>query len=76
VRPLLSVVPDTIEGRRDRAMLLVFILIGRRRNEVMDLKAGDSSIGGGTVSCRYQRKGGKRGRREPTVFASWKHPHM
>jgi integrase/recombinase XerC len=64
VRRLLDVVPDTIPGRRDRAILLVFILTGRRRAEVMDLKAGDIEIEGGTVFYRYRGKGGKKGRRE------------
>jgi integrase/recombinase XerC len=64
VRRILDVVPDTIQGRRDRAILLVFILTGRRRSEVMDLKASDISIEDGTVYYSYRGKGGKRGRRE------------
>jgi len=57
-------VPDTIQGRRDRAILLVFVLTGRRRSEVMDLKAGDITIEDSTVYYSYRGKGGKRGRRE------------
>jgi integrase/recombinase XerC len=64
VKRLLDVVPDTIRGRRDRAVLLVFILTGRRRSEVMGMTAGDIEIEGGTVFYRYRGKGGKRGRRE------------
>ncbi|MGC8634757.1 MAG: site-specific integrase [Candidatus Limnocylindrales bacterium] len=64
VRRLLAVVPDTARGRRDRAILLVFILTGRRRSEVIDLKAGDLSIEDGTAFYSYRGKGGKRGRRE------------
>jgi len=64
VRKLLSVVPDTVRGRRDRAILLVFVLTGRRRSEVMDLKASDITIEDGTVYYSYRGKGGKRGRRE------------
>jgi site-specific recombinase XerD len=64
VRRLLAVVPDTVQGRRDRAILLVFILTGRRRAEVMDLKAADITIEDGTVLYSYRGKGGKRGRRE------------
>jgi site-specific recombinase XerD len=64
VRRLLAVVPDAVEGRRDRAILLVFILTGRRRAEVIDLKAGDIEIEDGTVLYSYRGKGGKRGRRE------------
>ncbi|MGD0020230.1 MAG: tyrosine-type recombinase/integrase [Candidatus Limnocylindrales bacterium] len=52
VRRLLAVIPDSIAGRRDRAILLTFVLTGRRRAEVIGLRAGDLS------------KGGKRGRRE------------
>ena len=57
MRRLLGVVPDTIQGRRDRAILLVFILTGRRRTEVMDLKASDISIEDGTVFYTLPRQG-------------------
>ncbi len=60
VRRILEVVPDTVQGRRDRAILLT----GRRRSEVMDLSAGDIAIEDGTVYYSYRGKGGKRGRRE------------
>jgi integrase/recombinase XerC len=64
VRRLLAVVPDTIAGRRDRAMLLTFILTGRRRAEVIGLAAGDINLEGETAFYTYRGKGGKRGRRE------------
>jgi integrase/recombinase XerC len=64
VRRLLAVVPDTVAGRRDRALLLTFILTGRRRSEVIGLTAGDISAEGETVFYSYRGKGGKRGRRE------------
>ncbi len=64
VRRLLAVVPDTVAGRRDRALLLTFVLTGRRRAEVLGLTAGDISVEGGTAFYRYRGKGGKRGRRE------------
>jgi integrase/recombinase XerC len=64
VRRLLAVVPDTVAGRRDRALLLTFILTGRRRTEVINLTAGDISIEGETAFYSYRGKGGKRGRRE------------
>jgi len=64
VKRLLEVVPDTIRGRRDRAILLVFILTGRRRCEVMGMTAGDIEIEDSTVFHRYRGKGNKRGRRE------------
>ena len=64
VRRLLAVLPATVAGRRDRALLLVFLLTGRRRTEVMSLTAGDISIEGETAFYSYRGKGGKRGRRE------------
>jgi integrase/recombinase XerC len=64
VRRLLAVVPDTVAGRRDRAMLLTLVLTGRRRAEVIGLKAGDLSLEGENCFYAYRGKGGKRGRRE------------
>ena len=64
VRRLLAVVPDTVAGRRDRALLLTFVLTGRRRAEVIGLTAGDISLEGETAFYSYRAKGGKRGRRE------------
>jgi integrase/recombinase XerC len=64
VRRLLAVVPDTIAGRRDRALLLTFVLTGRRRTEVISLTAGDVNLEGETAFYSYRGKGGKRGRRE------------
>ena len=64
IRRLLAVVPDTVAGRRDRALLLVFVLTGRRRSEVIDLTAGDLSVEDDTAFYSYRGKGGKRGRRE------------
>ncbi len=64
VRRLLAVVPDTVRGRRDRAILLVLVLTGRRRAEVIGLQAGDISLEGETAFYAYRGKGGKRGRRE------------
>jgi integrase/recombinase XerC len=64
IRQLLLVVPDSVAGRRDRALLLTFILTGRRRSEVIGLTAGDISLEGETAFYTYRGKGGKRGRRE------------
>ena len=64
VRAVLAVVPDTVVGRRDRALLLFFVLTGRRRAEVLGLTAGDISVEGETAFYSYRGKGGKRGRRE------------
>ncbi|MGA2514574.1 MAG: tyrosine-type recombinase/integrase [Candidatus Limnocylindrales bacterium] len=64
VRRLLAVVPDTVAGRRDRAILLTLVLTGRRRAEVIGLKAGDLSLEGEVPFYRYVGKGHKVGRRE------------
>jgi len=64
VRRLLAVVPDTVAGHRDRALLLTFILTGRRRSEVIGLTAGDIAVEGEAVFYSYRGKGGKTGRRE------------
>jgi site-specific recombinase XerD len=64
VRRLLAVVPDTVAGRRDRAILLVLVLTGRRRAEVIGMTAGDISVDDGVPFYTYRGKGGKRGRRE------------
>jgi len=69
VRQLLAIVPDTVDGRRDRAILLTFILTGRRRTEVMSLTAGDIGVEDGVAFYAYRGKGGKRGRRELPVPA-------
>jgi integrase len=64
IRRLLAVVPDTVAGRRDRAILLTFVLTGRRRAEVIGLRAGDISLEGDVPFYSYRGKGGKPGRRE------------
>jgi Phage integrase family len=64
VRQLLSVVPDSVRGRRDRAILLTLVLTGRRRSEVINLKAGDITVEGDAPMYQYKGKGGKTGRRE------------
>jgi integrase len=57
-------VPNTVRGRRDRAVILTLVLTGRRRAEVIGLKAGDLTIEGETCFYSYRGKGGKTGRRE------------
>lgn len=64
VRQLLDVVPDTVAGRRDRAIILTLALTGRRRSEVMRLAASDIALDDGVPFYTYRGKGGKRGRRE------------
>jgi len=64
VQKLLSVMPDTAAGLRDRAIILMLVFTGRRRTEVLSLNAGNISIEGGTVYYSYRGKGGKTGTRE------------
>jgi integrase/recombinase XerC/integrase/recombinase XerD len=64
VRQLLAVIPETPAGLRDRAIILTLVLTGRRRSEVLNLKAGDLAVDGETIYYVYRGKGGKRGRRE------------
>ena len=66
VRRLLAVVPDTVRGRRDRAILLTFVLTGRRRTEVISLKAGDLAVEDGTAF--YSLPG--QGRQDRTAGAA------
>jgi len=63
IRRLLDVVPLTPVGLRDRAIILTLVLTGRRRAEVMGLKAGDI-IDEGDTFYSYRGKGGKTGKRE------------
>src|ERR1035437_9068287 len=44
VRRLLSVIPDTPQGLRDRAIILTLLLTGRRRAEVFSMTAGSLSF--------------------------------
>ena len=64
VKRLLAVVPDTVAGRRDRAIILTLVLTGRRRSEVLELKARDIEVADKRAYYRYRGKGGKLGRRE------------
>jgi site-specific recombinase XerD len=64
IRKLLAIIPDTPVGLRDRAIVLTLVLTGRRRAEVLSMKAGDLSFEGGTCFYTYRGKGGKTGRRE------------
>jgi site-specific recombinase XerD len=64
IQKLLAVLPDTPVGLRDRAIILVLTLTGRRRTEVLSLKAGNLWLEAGTVYYTYRGKGGKQGKRE------------
>jgi site-specific recombinase XerD len=63
IRRLLDVVPSTPVGLRDRAIILTLVLTGRRRAEVLGLKASDI-IQEGSPFYPYRGKGGKTGKRE------------
>jgi integrase/recombinase XerC len=64
VHHLLSVVPDSPTGLRDKAIILTLVLTGRRRAEVINMKAGSLSVYGERTYYTYRGKGGKQGRRE------------
>ena len=64
IQSLLEAIPGTPVGLRDRAIILVLTLTGRRRSEVLGLKAGNLHPEGGTVYYTYRGKGGKQGKRE------------
>jgi site-specific recombinase XerD len=64
VQKILAAIPDTIAGRRDRAIILVLVMTGRRRSEVINLQAKDISVEDDRAFYTYRGKGGKRGRRE------------
>lgn len=61
---LLTAIPETKGGLRDKAIVLTLVLTGRRRAEVLALKAGDLSAEGDCIFYHYRGKGGKRGYRE------------
>ncbi len=63
IRTLLAAVPDTLAGRRDRAIILTCLLTGRRRSEIMNLRVGDLSRNGAAYYA-YRGKGGSQKRRE------------
>ncbi len=63
IRKLLSVIPNTPAGLRDKAIILTLVLTGRRRAEVFNLKVGDLIRTDG-LFYTYRGKGGKQGKRE------------
>ena len=54
---LLQVIPDTVKGRRDLAIVLTLVLTGRRRSEVVNLTAGDIAFDESAAFYRYTRQG-------------------
>jgi len=63
IRKLLTIIPDTPAGLRDKAIILTLVLTGRRRAEVFNLKVGDLIRTDG-LFYTYRGKGGKQGKRE------------
>jgi len=63
IRMLLSIVPNTPTGLRDRAIILTLVLTGRRRAEVFNLRVGDLVRTDG-LFYTYRGKGGKQAKRE------------
>jgi len=64
VRRLLDACPLSPAGRRDRALILCFVLTARRRSEILSLTVGDLSRSNGAILYDYVGKGGVRRRRE------------
>ena len=64
IRRLLAGIPETPTGLRDRAIVLTLTLTGRRRAEVLNMKASDLTHDDGKVWYSYRGKGGKFGKRE------------
>jgi integrase/recombinase XerC len=64
IQRILAAIPDTVAGRRDRAIVLTLVMTGRRRSEVINLKAKDISVEDERSFYSYRGKGGKLGRRE------------
>jgi site-specific recombinase XerD len=64
VHQLLSVVPDSPIGLRERAIILTMVLTGRRRAEVIGMKADNLILDGDRAYYTYRGKGGKHGHRE------------
>jgi integrase/recombinase XerC len=64
VRRLLVFIPESSVGLRDRAIILTLVLTGRRRAEVLALKAGDIQQEDERIVYSYRGKGGKAGQRE------------
>jgi site-specific recombinase XerD len=64
IQRLLSVLPSTPRGLRDRAIILTLTFTARRRAEVFGLTTGNLIQNGERVLYTYRGKGGKTGMRE------------
>jgi integrase/recombinase XerD len=62
LRRLLAAIPNTPSGLRDRAIVVLILLDGLRRSEVLSLRAGDVDFTTGTYLVRV--KGGHQRRRQ------------
>jgi len=70
IRWILAGIPDTSWGRRDRAIVLIILLCGLRRSEVLGLTAGEVDLRTGEFLSHV--KGGRERRRvmpEPALAA-------
>jgi site-specific recombinase XerC len=70
VKRLLTVIPDTAAGRRDRAIVLALVLTGRRRSEILDLRAKHIEVDDERAVYCYRGKGGKHPHR-PTAASTF-----
>jgi integrase len=64
VHQLLEVAPDSPLGLCDQAIILTLVFTGRRRAEVIGMKAGNLILDGDRAYYTYGGKGGKQGHRE------------
>ena len=72
IRALLAVIPPSLSGQRDRAIVLTAVLTGLRREELISLTAGDFTRDeDGTPMYTARTKGGKLRYRELPAPA-WK----
>jgi site-specific recombinase XerD len=55
---------DSLMGKRDYALLLLYFLTGLRRQELISLRGTDVELKGKGLILNYRRKGGKYGARE------------
>ena len=59
VQQLLQVIPDSVKGRRDLAIVLTLVLTGQTRSEIINLTAGDVAFDESAAFYRYLGKGGR-----------------
>lgn len=64
IRNLIDATPDSPAGRRDRAIVLLAVLTGLRREELLRLTAGSLDLDDGVPLYEVRTKGGKVRRRE------------